>query len=100
VIAAADDHEACLMDGGGTGQLLREAAAADIGPKLDTVFVGICFGGAQPQPAGALSALVFLADLAKAGAIEVRRVFCDSDRNQPGTLHLGEANHLSQRPAG
>lgn len=83
------------MGRGGKGQLLRKAAAADIGPELDAVLVGICFGGAQPETAGALSALMFLPHLAKAGAIESRRVFFDGDRDQPGTLHLGEANRLS-----
>jgi hypothetical protein len=100
VVAAADDHEIRLMDGSGTGQLLREAAAADLGTELDTMFVGIRLGGAQPPAAGTLPALVLLADLAHAGAIDVRRAFCDGNRNQPGILSPGEANRLSQRPAG
>jgi hypothetical protein len=95
VIAAPDFHEVCLMRGGGTRQLLREAAAADIGSQLDTMFVGICFSGTQPQTAGALPAFVFLPHLAEAGAIEVREGFFDSERDQPGTLHLGKADRLS-----
>ena len=83
------------MGSGGSRQLLHEAAAADIGSQSDTMFVGICFSGAQPKTAGALPAFVFLPHLAEAGAIEVREVFFDSERGQPGTLHLGKADHRS-----
>jgi hypothetical protein len=87
------------MGGGGTGQLLRKAPAADVSPELDSVFVGVCFGGAQPETAGALPALVILTHLTEARTIERRRVFRDSDRDQMGALHACEANRLCQRPA-
>ena len=82
------------MAGSGTGQLLRKAAAADIGLQLHSMFAGIRFGGAQPQTAGALPALVLLTHLAEGGPIEYRRLLGNGKRNQPGTLHPGKANRL------
>ena len=82
------------MGDGGTGQLLRKAAAADIGLQQDSVFAGKRFGGAQPQTAGALPALVLFTHLAEGGPIECRRLLGNGKRNQPGTLRPGKANRL------
>lgn len=88
-----------LVRNSSQGQLPAELSNADLAAKLQSMVIGVGFGGAQPAPAGALLPFVLLAYLAEGGAVIAWQMLFNSNHRQPGTVLPGETNRLGQRAA-